>query len=166
MNASWLPRRAAAKNMFALLDFRFVWFALMLVPTHAACQRSTLPNNMYTKRNTPHTLQPATAHWPIMGRAFARTDNRFALPVRTLPAFSRYSVRSACIGSMEAARQAGNAHAIMATRKRSDAAKTSVRGSRELLPTRAVTRRLRITLRPKPTAIPIPSVAAVEASTS
>ena len=27
-----------------------------------------------------------TDHWPIMGRAFARTDNRFALPIRTLPA--------------------------------------------------------------------------------
>src|SRR5216684_7545949 len=93
-----------------------------------------------------------TDHWPIMGRAFARTDNRFALPIRTLPAFSRYSVRSARIGSMEAARQAGNAHASIATRKRSDAAKRSVRGSRELLPTRAVTRRLRITLRPRPTA--------------
>src|SRR6266436_5275875 len=31
-----------------------------------------------------------TDHWPIMGRAFARTDNRFALPIGTLPAFSRY----------------------------------------------------------------------------
>lgn len=59
MNASWLPRRAAAKNVFAPLDFRFVWFALMLELTHAAGQRSTLPNNMHTKRNTPHTLQPA-----------------------------------------------------------------------------------------------------------
>src|SRR5260370_37853988 len=81
-----------------------------------------------------------TEHWPMMGRAFARTDNRFALPVRTLPAISRYSVRSARIGSMEAARQAGSAHENTATRKRSDAAKRRVRGSRELLPTRAVTR--------------------------
>jgi hypothetical protein len=44
---------------------------------------------MYTKRKTACTSKPQTDHWPIMGRAFARTDNRFALPITAPQQLSR-----------------------------------------------------------------------------
>jgi len=77
-----------------------------------------------------------------------------------------YSVLSARIGSIVAARHAGTTQAAIATSSNSIAEANSVTGSRELPFTHDATNPFSATLNPSPIARPKPSIVPVDASTS
>src|SRR5258707_11134412 len=100
-----------------------------------------------------------TGEWPF--GAQGKRDELAATKVSCA-----YSVRSARIGSIVAARHAGTTQAATATSSNNSAEASRVSGSRELPLAHDTTTRFSATLSPSPIANPKPSMVPVDASTS